>query len=243
MVETVSGSAQAPERPHVGASAAAAAATLADAARIPAAAATLADTMPSKYDIDGCRRCPLWERATQGVNGKGAPRAALMLVGEQPGDAEDLAGEPFVGPAGKLLRSALERAGIVADAVYITNAVKHFNWEPRGKRRVHKTPSQQAVAACRHWLDEEIRHVRPRVVVALGTSALLALTGQRMPIGTARARPLQLSAGRRLVATYHPAAILRAPDDTAREALLQSLIDDLRRAAALAPSPTPGEAG
>jgi DNA polymerase len=199
--------------------------------------------MPSKYDIDGCRRCPLWERATQGVNGKGAPRAALMLVGEQPGDAEDLAGEPFVGPAGKLLRSALERADIVADAVYITNAVKHFNWEPRGKRRIHKTPSQQAVAACRHWLDEEIRHVRPRVVVALGASALLALTGQRMPIGTARARPLQLSEGRRLIATYHPAAILRAPDDTAREALLQSLIDDLRRAAALAPPPTPGEAG
>jgi DNA polymerase len=244
MVETVSASAsaQAPEQTHVGASAATAA-TLAGAARIPDAAATLADAMPSKYDIDGCRRCPLWERATQGVNGKGAPRAALMLVGEQPGDAEDLAGEPFVGPAGKLLRSALERADIVADAVYITNAVKHFNWEPRGKRRIHKTPSQQAVAACRHWLDEEIRHVRPRVVVALGASALLALTGQRMPIGTARARPLQLSEGRRLIATYHPAAILRAPDDTAREALLQSLIDDLRRAAALAPPPTPGEAG
>jgi len=228
MVETVS----APVRPRVRASEPA-----------PIAAAGRDDAPPAKADIDGCRRCPLWERATQGVNGKGPPRAALMLVGEQPGDAEDLAGEPFVGPAGKLLRSALQRAGIAADGVYITNAVKHFNWEPRGKRRIHKTPSQQAVAACRHWLDEEIRHVQPRVVVALGASALLALTGQKMPIAVGRARPLQLSEGRRLVATYHPAAILRAPDGTTREALLQSLIDDLRRAATLAPPPAPGGTG
>ena len=201
----------------------------------PVAARAPGDAAPTKADIDGCRRCPLWERATQGVNGKGPPRAALMLVGEQPGDAEDLAGEPFVGPAGKLLRNALERAGISADDVYITNAVKHFNWEPRGKRRIHKTPSQQAVAACRHWLDDEMRHVKPRVVVALGASALFALTGQKMAIAAARARPLQLAEGRRLVATYHPAAILRAPDDAARTALLQTLVDDLRRAAALAP--------
>ncbi|HKP65646.1 MAG TPA: UdgX family uracil-DNA binding protein [Casimicrobiaceae bacterium] len=199
------------------------------------------DTAPTKADIDGCRRCPLWERATQGVNGKGPPRASLMLVGEQPGDVEDLAGEPFVGPAGKLLRSALERAGIAADAVYITNAVKHFNWEPRGKRRIHKTPSQQAVAACRHWLDEEIRHVRPDVVVALGASALVALTGQKMPIATARARPLQLSEHCRLVATYHPAAILRAPDESARTALEQALVDDLRRANSLRSPHNPGE--
>ncbi|HET8830707.1 MAG TPA: UdgX family uracil-DNA binding protein [Casimicrobiaceae bacterium] len=199
------------------------------------------DMAPNKADVDRCRRCPLWERATQGVIGKGPPRASLMLVGEQPGDAEDLAGEPFVGPAGKLLRSALERAGVVADAVYITNAVKHFNWEPRGKRRIHKTPSQQAVAACRHWLDEEIRHVRPDVVVALGASALLALTGQKMPIATARARPLQLSEHCRLVATYHPAAILRAPDEGARNALEQALVDDLRRANALSLPRHPGE--
>ena len=208
----------------------------------PVAARAPGDAAPTKADIDGCRRCPLWERATQGVNGKGPPRAALMLVGEQPGDAEDLAGEPFVGPAGKLLRNALERAGIAADDVYITNAVKHFNWEPRGKRRIHKTPSQQAVAACRHWLDDEMRHVQPRVVVALGASALFALTGQKMAIAAARARPLQLAEGHRLVATYHPAAILRAPDDAARTALLQTLVDDLRRAAALAP-PIPGEVG
>ena len=199
------------------------------------------DIAPTKADIDGCRRCPLWERATQGVNGQGPPRASLMLVGEQPGDAEDLAGEPFVGPAGRLLRSALERASIAAHAVYITNAVKHFNWEPRGKRRIHKTPSQQAVAACRHWLDEEIRHVRPDVVVALGASALVALTGQKMPIATARARPLQLSEHCRLVATYHPAAILRAPDESARNTLEQALVADLRRANALCPPRNPGE--
>ena len=165
----------------------------------PVAARAPGDAAPTKADIDGCRRCPLWERATQGVNGKGPPRAALMLVGEQPGDAEDLAGEPFVGPAGKLLRNALER-------------------------------------------DDEMRHVKPRVVVALGASALFALTGQKMAIAAARARPLQLAEGRRLVATYHPAAILRAPDDAARTALLQALVDDLRRAAALAP-PIPGGVG
>jgi DNA polymerase len=199
------------------------------------------DALPTQADIDGCRRCPLWERATQGVNGKGPAHAPLMLVGEQPGDAEDLAGEPFVGPAGKLLRGALETAGVAAVDVYITNAVKHFNWEPRGKRRIHKTPSQQAVAACRHWLDEEIRHVQPRVIVALGASALVALTLQKLPIAAARARPMQLADGRVLVATYHPAAILRAPDEAARAALLGCLVDDLRRASALATSPTTGD--
>ena len=192
------------------------------------------DALPSQADLDQCRRCALWERATQGVNGKGPARARVMLVGEQPGDAEDLAGEPFVGPAGKLLRGALDRAGMPAADVFITNAVKHFNWEPRGKRSIHKTPSQQAVAACRHWLDEEIRHVRPSIVVALGASALLALTGEKLAIGTARMRVLQLADGLRLVATYHPAAILRAPDDDARASLHQALIDDLRRAMALA---------
>jgi len=193
--------------------------------------------LPTQADIDGCRRCPAWERATQGVNGKGPSRATLMLVGEQPGDAEDLAGEPFVGPAGKLLRGALEQAGVAAADVYITNAVKHFNWEPRGKRRIHKTPSQQAVAACRHWLDEEVRHVGPRVVVALGASALVALTSQKLAIAAARARHMRLADGRMLVATYHPAAILRAPDDTARAALLESLIEDLRRAYELSHRP------
>ena len=125
--------------------------------------------------------------------------------------------------------------------MYITNAVKHFNWEPRGKRRIHKTPSQQAVAACRHWLDEEIRHVQPRVVVALGASALVALTLQKLPIAAARARPMQLADGRVLVATYHPAAILRAPDEAARAALLGCLVDDLRRASVLATAPTTGD--
>jgi DNA polymerase len=198
--------------------------------------------LPARADIDGCRRCPLWERATQGVCGRGDPAAGLMLIGEQPGDAEDLAGEPFVGPAGKLLQSALAAAGVAEHGVYITNAVKHFNWEPRGKRRIHKTPTQQAIAACRHWLDQEILRVGPRVIVALGVSALVALTGERRSIAASRASPLRFHGGQVIVATYHPAAILRAADEATRNALLQALIDDLRHAAALIDGPRAGVA-
>src|SRR6266436_749211 len=137
---------------------------------------------PSKQDIDACRRCSLWERATQGVTGEGPRRARVMLVGEQPGDEEDLQGRPFVGPAGRLLRKAMTDAGIAPEDVYVTNAVKHFSWEPRGKRRIHKTPAQQEVAACLDWLLGEIRLITPRLIVCLGGTAVRALLGPKVRV-------------------------------------------------------------
>jgi DNA polymerase len=146
-----------------------------------------APTPPGKKDIDACRRCPLWERATQGVPGEGPRRARIMLVGEQPGDEEDLQGKPFVGPAGRLLRWAMDEAGIEAgDAV--TNAVKHFSWEPRGKRRIHKTPAQREIAACHDWLEAEMTAVRPAVIVTLGATALGAPEPGEAHSGARRAR-------------------------------------------------------
>ena len=134
---------------------------------------------PSKKDIDTCRRCPLWERATQGVPGEGPRRARVMLVGEQPGDEEDLQGKPFVGPAGRLLRRAMAGASLSAEDTYVTNAVKHFSWEPRGKRRIHKTPAQREIAACHDWLDAELAAVKPVVIVTLGATALFAVWARR----------------------------------------------------------------
>jgi DNA polymerase len=185
---------------------------------------------PSKDDIDNCRRCALWQRATQGVPGEGPRDARLMLVGEQPGDAEDRAGKPFVGPAGDLLRRALEEAGIAADKVYVTNAVKHFSWEPRGIRRIHKTPAQREIAACHDWLDSEIGAMRPACIVALGATALIAVTGKRLAVGAARESTLVHSSGAAIVATYHPSAALRAPEAARREELYRTLVKDLRRA-------------
>jgi DNA polymerase len=185
---------------------------------------------PDKDDIDDCRRCALWRRATQGVPGEGPADARLMLVGEQPGDAEDHAGKPFVGPAGELLRRALAEAGIDPADVYITNAVKHFSWEPRGIRRIHKKPLQREIAACHDWLDTEIRAIRPACIVALGATALLALTGKPIPVGTARERKLEDPSGATLIATYHPSALLRAIEPSQREALYRTLVADLRRA-------------
>src|SRR6266581_7449286 len=127
--------------------------------------------------VAGCRGCPLWARATQAVCGEGSGKARIMLVGEQPGDQEDLAGKPFVGPAGRVLDEALEKAGINRKEVYVTNAVKHFSWEPRGKRRMHKTPAQQEIAACQDWLAAELRLIRPDLIVALGGTAVRALLG------------------------------------------------------------------
>jgi uracil-DNA glycosylase family protein len=190
-----------------------------------------APTPPSKKDIDACRRCPLWERATQGVPGEGPRRARIMFVGEQPGDEEDLQGKPFVGPAGRLLRRAMVEAGIEADDAYVTNAVKHFSWEPRGKRRIHKTPAQREIAACHDWLDAELSAVKPAVVVTLGATALGAVMGKKMTITAARAVALTLPGGARVVATYHPSAVLRAPDDAGREELYRTLSADLKRAA------------
>ena len=187
---------------------------------------------PSKEELDRCRRCPLGDIATQGVPGEGPRSARLMLVGEQPGDEEDVKGRPFVGPAGRLLRSALEHAGIDEDRVYVTNAVKHFSFEMRGKRRIHKTPAQREVAACHVWLEQELAAVRPSVVVALGATALGAVMGKRVTITAARATPaLRNAEGTRVVATYHPSAVLRAPDEARRQELYDFLVADLRRAA------------
>ena len=187
-----------------------------------------------KDKLDSCRRCDLYKQATQGVPGRGAAHGRLMLVGEQPGDEEDLAGEAFVGPAGKVLQKALEEAGIPAAEVYITNAVKHFKWEPRGKRRIHKTPSQKEIAACEVWLDEEIARIAPRVLVALGATALQALAGRKLSIRDARSERLQHASGAALVATYHPSAALRAPEPEQREVTFRAIVEDLGRAAALA---------
>jgi DNA polymerase len=188
--------------------------------------------------VAACRRCPLWRDATQAVCGAGPVRADLMLVGEQPGDEEDLRGAPFVGPAGRLLDRALAEAGLARDVLYITNAVKHFKWEPRGKRRMHKTPAQSEVAACLDWLEQEIATVQPRVIVALGVTALHALARSRESLADARHRVLQHRAGARLVATYHPAAVLRA-ESAAQSQLFAALRDDLRRAQTLVARPQP----
>ena len=184
--------------------------------------------------LQACRRCSLWERATQPVPGAGPLSAKLMLVGEQPGDEEDLAGKPFVGPAGRVLARALDEAGVDREQCYVTNAVKHFSFEPRGKRRIHKTPAQREVEACRIWLDEEIETRRPDVIVALGATSLAALMKKRIAVGSAREFPLAHPSGARVIATYHPSAVLRAADAQAAAVTYEALVYDLRSARALA---------
>jgi DNA polymerase len=161
-----------------------------------------------------------------------------MLVGEQPGDEEDQQGRPFVGPAGRLLRALVEEAGIAVASVYLTNAVKHFFFEPRGKRRIHKTPLQRHVAACHAWLVAELARVRPAVIVTLGATALASVHGRRIAIAAARSQQLSTAEGTPIVATYHPSAILRVPDADARAKLRATLIADLKRAARLAAKAT-----
>jgi uracil-DNA glycosylase len=194
---------------------------------------------PSKANLDRCRRCELWERATQGVPGEGSGSARLMLVGEQPGDEEDLQGRPFVGPAGRLLRTLLDEAGIPAAQVFLTNAVKHFFFEPRGKRRIHKTPMQRHIAACHAWLEGELSRVQPAVIVTLGATALAAVYGGRIAIAQARTQKLVSAQGTPVVATYHPSAILRVPDHEGRMKLRTTLVSDLKRAARMAAKPRP----
>jgi DNA polymerase len=177
-----------------------------------------------------CRRCDLWQKATQAVPGEGPRRAPLLLVGEQPGDEEDRIGRPFVGPAGNLLRWLLAEARIDPAATYLTNAVKHFRFEMRGSRRLHKTPSQREWEACNVWLRQEIESVQPRVIVTLGTTALRAVIGEKLAIVTARERSLVSLEGTPVIATYHPAAVLRAPPPT-QDALRRLLLADLERAA------------
>jgi DNA polymerase len=180
----------------------------------------------------GCRGCHLWRHATQTVFGEGAARARVMLVGEQPGDKEDRAGEPFVGPAGRELDRALEAAGIDRGAAYVTNVVKHFKFQQRGKRRIHATPKKFEVDACRPWLDEELRVVKPEALVVLGATAGKALFGSKFTIRDARGRPIESGLAPLVVATVHPSAILRAPDDEARQREREGLTADLRAVAA-----------
>lgn len=175
-----------------------------------------------------CRGCELWKKGTQTVFGEGASRAEVMLVGEQPGDKEDLSGKPFVGPAGALLDKALVAAGIDREKVYVTNAVKHFNWEPRGKRRIHKKPNAMHIAACRPWLDAEIEAVKPRVVVCLGATAAQALLGRTFKVTRRRGELISSNIAPYLLATVHPSSILRAPDEESRHEEMARFIDDLR---------------
>ena len=196
-----------------------------------------ATTAPQLDDLEGlraaargCTGCELWEPATQTVFGAGPASAWLMFVGEQPGDREDLAGEPFVGPAGRLLDRALEQAGITRDETYVTNAVKHFRFEQRGSRRIHKTPAVGHVRACRPWLDAELRLVRPTVVATLGATAAKALLGSKFRITESRGTVLEWE-GVALVPTVHPSAILRL-DPAERDAAFDALVADLQVVAA-----------
>lgn len=178
-----------------------------------------------------CRACNLWERATQTVFGEGAAKARVMLLGEQPGDREDLAGRPFVGPAGWLLDKALERAGIAREEVYVSNVVKHFNWEPRGKRRIHKKPNQLQITACVPWLEAELAVVQPEVVVCLGATAAQALLGKNFRVTQQRGQMLPSLLAPWVTATVHPSSILRAPDDESRHRETELFVADLKRVA------------
>ena len=185
--------------------------------------------------VQGCRGCELWRAATQAVFGDGAPAARLMLVGEQPGDREDLEGEPFVGPAGRILAQALEAAGIERKDVYVTNAVKHFRFEERGKRRIHRRPDAGHITACRPWLEAEVAAVDPDVVVCLGATAARAVLGRVVAVGAERGTPLE-SAGRTVLVTIHPSAVLRLRDSGERSEGIAGLTADLRTAAEAARS-------
>lgn len=183
-------------------------------------------------EIQGCRRCPLYRNATQGVGGEGSARARLMLVGEQPGDREDLAGRPFVGPAGRMLDDALAEAGIPRKVVYITNAVKHFKNEPRGKRRLHKRPNAGEIEACHWWLELERRIVKPELLVALGATGAQSLFRRAVTIGALRGEVRRLEDGSPVLVTIHPSAVLRAREDADRQAMYRGFVADLRACAA-----------
>jgi uracil-DNA glycosylase family protein len=178
-----------------------------------------------------CRACGLWRNATQTVFGEGLAKAEVMMVGEQPGDQEDRAGRPFVGPAGKVLDRALTDAGIDRRLVYLTNVVKHFKFEPRGKRRIHKKPAAEEIAACRPWLETELRLVRPRVLVCLGATAAQALLGRTFRLTHHRRELVPSDLAPVVTATVHPSSILRAPDDLAREQAYEEFVRDLRMVA------------
>lgn len=206
---------------------------------IPIAAAKPADTAQDLHALEalreaaaGCRECPIGFIGTQTVWGEGPVRAPLMLVGEQPGDHEDIQGRPFVGPAGQLLVRALEALGWPRESLYVTNAVKHFKFEMRGKRRMHKTPAQREAAACLHWLESEIAHVKPQAAIALGATAARQLLGRPVPVLANRGTWLKREDGLRVLVTLHPSALLRIVGDE-REAAYAQWLDDLRQASSL----------
>lgn len=194
-----------------------------------------------REEVQHCRACPLWKNATQPVFGEGRANARIVLIGEQPGDREDLMGKPFVGPAGKLLDRALQEAGIERNATYVTNAVKHFKFEPRGKRRIHKKPNEQEIAACQHeWLDHELRLIGPELVVAMGATAARAVFGRATAIGKNRghiikAATLATEITADVLVTVHPSYLLRVPDED-RDTAFQQFVGDLKLARQYAPA-------
>jgi uracil-DNA glycosylase family protein len=201
---------------------------------------TAADLIPSRPTLStlraaaaDCHACPLWTTGTQTVFGEGPSAAKVMFVGEQPGDQEDRAGRPFVGPSGQLLDAALDQAGIDRADVYVTNVVKHFKWErmERGKRRIHKTPNASEIRACRPWLDAEIALVKPRVIICLGATAARALLGKDFRVTQARGVPVSSPLAETVIATVHPSAVLRAPDPQARRRAEEEFFADIRTAA------------
>ncbi len=184
------------------------------------------------HDAKDCRNCDLWKLGTQTVFGEGDAHARVLFVGEQPGDKEDIEGRPFVGPAGNLLDTALEQAGIDRNDIYVTNAVKHFKWEPRGKRRIHKKPNVGEVAACRPWLDGEIAAIQPEIIVCLGATAAQSILGKNFRVTQQRGEFLPGPNGASIVATVHPSSILRARDEDSRHEEMRLFVDDLRKIAA-----------
>jgi DNA polymerase len=198
-----------------------------------------AEFLPAKRDLislrkaaAGCRGCELYKLGTQTVFGEGAARASVMLVGEQPGDKEDLAGRPFVGPAGGILDKALDAAGIDRGGVYVTNAVKHFKWEPRGKRRIHKKPNGLEIAACHPWFEAEVEAVKPDVIVCLGATAAQSILGAKFRVTQMRGRVVHVPGLPTVIATVHPSSILRAQTDEERHAQMAEFVADMKSVAA-----------
>jgi uracil-DNA glycosylase len=183
-----------------------------------------------RQGAEACHACPLWKRGTQTIFGEGPEHPRIALIGEQPGDQEDLAGRPFVGPAGKLLDRALEEAGIERESVYVTNAVKHFKWAPRGKRRIHQRPTQNEVRACKPWLEAELAVLRPEVVICLGATAARSLLGSQFRVSQQQGEWIPSALAARVMATLHPAALLRRTDPDQRAAEYARFVRDLRKA-------------
>lgn len=195
-----------------------------------------ADFLPPRLNLtalrraaDGCRGCDLYKNATQTVFGEGPKRSRIMLIGETPGDREDVEGHPFVGPAGRLLDECLEAAGLDRDEVYVTNAVKHFRWEPRGQRRLHKTPSARQINACRPWLEAEFEVIQPAAVVCLGAVAAKSIFGPQFRVIVQRGKFIRTDRAEIALATHHPSAVLRAPDEADRRRKREELTDDLAK--------------